>query len=334
MSSNSQKTILVTGGAGFVGSHLCDRLLSAGQRVISLDNFHTGRQANHRGHLGNPNFSLIEADVAARLPDLEVDEIYNLACPASPVHYQESPVATLRTNLAGAVNVLELALKRGARVLQASTSEVYGDPLVHPQTEGYFGNVNPFGDRACYDEGKRAAEALFYAYEQERGADIRIARIFNTYGPRMQVSDGRVVSNFVVQALQNRPITLFGDGSQTRSFCYVDDLVDGLIRLMASKVRTPVNLGNPGEFSMIELAEKVIELTGSQSVLTHGRLPSDDPRRRRPDISVAEQVLGWRPKVALADGLKATIDSFRKRLAEDGLHLPGMDEPPLLMSAE
>lgn len=335
MSSNSQKTILVTGGAGFVGSHLCDRLLSAGQRVISLDNFHTGRQINNAHHLGHPNFSLIEADVASRLPDLKVDEIYNLACPASPVHYQESPVATLRTNLAGAVNVLELSLRTGARVLQASTSEVYGDPLVHPQTEGYFGNVNPFGDRACYDEGKRAAEALFHAYEQERGADIRVARIFNTYGPRMQIDDGRVVSNFVVQALQNKPITLFGDGSQTRSFCYVDDLVDGLIRLMASDIHTPVNLGNPGEFSMLELARNVIDLTGSRSVLSYGRLPNDDPKRRRPDISVAERQLGWSPKVALSDGLKSTIASFRDRLAETGVGRSTPDEPPsLLMSAE
>jgi len=335
MPSSSQKTILVTGGAGFVGSHLCDRLLSAGHRVISLDNFHTGRRTNHRRHLTNPNFRLIEADIAAPLPDLVVDEIYNLACPASPVHYQESPVTTLRTNLLGAVNVLELAVTHGARVLQASTSEVYGDPLVHPQAEDYFGNVNSFGERACYDEGKRAAEALFHAYEHERGADIRIARIFNTYGPRMQSDDGRVVSNFVVQALEQRPITLYGDGQQTRSFCFVDDLVEGLIRLMASDVRTPVNLGNPGEFTMAELAHLVVNLTGSRSKVTYLPLPPDDPKRRRPDISKAERLLGWRPTVPLAAGLVPTIAHFRDRLANDNqLSSRGNGAPPFLASAE
>ena len=335
MSTNSQKTILVTGGAGFVGSHLCDRLLSAGHRVISLDNFHTGRRSNHRRHMANPNFSLIEADIAAPLPDMAVDQIYNLACPASPAHYQESPITTLRTNLLGVMNVLELAVRQRARILQASTSEVYGDPLVHPQSEDYFGNVNPFGERACYDEGKRAAEALVYAYERERGADIRIARIFNTYGPRMQQNDGRVVSNFAVQALRQQPITLYGDGSQTRSFCFVDDLVDGLIRLMASGVRTPVNLGNPGEFTMIELARLVMELTGSRSTVIHLPLPPDDPKRRRPDIAKAERLLGWKPTVPLAAGLTATIAYFRDCLADDGtLALPPGEASGYVLSAE
>ncbi|MBS1183639.1 MAG: NAD-dependent dehydratase [Proteobacteria bacterium] len=335
MPSNDQKTILITGGAGFVGSHLCDRLLSAGHRVISLDNFHTGRRTNHHRHLSNPNFRLIDADIAAPLPEMAVDEIYNLACPASPVHYQESPITTLRTNLLGAVNVLELAVSQRARVLQASTSEVYGDPLIHPQTEDYFGNVNSFGERACYDEGKRAAEALFHAYEQERGADIRIARIFNTYGPRMQHDDGRVVSNFVVQALRQQPITLYGDGSQTRSFCFVDDLVDGLVRLMASDVKTPVNLGNPNEFTMIELAGLVMELTGSRSSVTHLPLPSDDPKRRRPDIAKAERLLGWTPTIPLAAGLPLTIAFFRDALTAGGELVPSPDDAfPYQMSAE
>lgn len=335
ISSSRQKTILVAGGAGFVGSHLCDRLLSAGQRVVSLDNFQTGRRANHRRHLSDPNFTLVDADVAGRLPDLTVDEIYNLACPASPVHYQESPIATLRTSFIGSMNLLELAARHGARILQASTSEVYGDPLVHPQAEDYFGNVNPFGERACYDEGKRAAEALFHAYGRERGVDIRIARIFNTYGPRMQQDDGRVVSNFVVQALRQQPITLFGDGSQTRSFCYVDDLVDGLVRLMASDVRTPINLGNPGEFSMSDLARMVVTMTGSRSAITHRPLPSDDPKRRRPDISAAERLLGWTPAVPLAAGLASTVAYFRDLLAvNDRRPTWPNEEPPYLMSAE
>lgn len=311
MHPTCQKTVLVTGGAGFLSSHLCDRLLREGHKVVSLDNFHTGSRSNHLHQASNPDFEVIEADVAEPLPDLRVHEIYHLACPASPRHYQESPVTTLKTNLLGAINVLKLALRNEARVLLASTSEVYGDPLVHPQREDYLGNVNSFGERACYDEGKRAAEALFHAYAGEKGADIRIARIFNTYGPRMQPDDGRVVSNFVVEALQDQPITIYGDGSQTRSFCYVDDLVDGFVRLMASDVRTPVNLGNPGEFRVTELAAMVIAMTGSLSPVTHLPLPSDDPRRRRPDISKAERMLDWRPTVSLESGLASTIAYFR-----------------------
>lgn len=330
MHSSHLKTVLVTGGAGFLGSHLCDRLLRDGARVISLDNFQTGSRLNHRQQGANPDFRLIEADVADPLPDLEVDEIYHLACPASPVHYQESPITTLRTNLLGAINVLELAARAGATVLLASTSEVYGDPLVHPQPEDYFGNVNSFGERACYDEGKRAAEALFYAHAQEKSADIRIARIFNTYGPRMQPDDGRVVSNFVVEALLDRPLTIHGDGSQTRSFCYVDDLVEGLVRLMASNVRTPVNLGNPGEFSVAALADMVVAMTGSQSVLDHLPLPADDPRRRRPDIAKAERLLGWKPTVPLAAGLASTIAYFRDAVVDP---VSG-DRPPHLLPME
>ncbi len=316
MRSSCQKTVLVTGGAGFLGSHLCDRLLRDGRKVISLDNFHTGSRLNHRHQVSNPDFELIEADVADRLPDLRVDEIYHLACPASPPHYQESPVTTLRTNLLGTFNVLDLAMRTGARVLLASTSEVYGDPLVHPQREDYWGNVNSFGERACYDEGKRAAEALFHAHAAEKGVDTRIARIFNTYGPRMQPEDGRVVSNFVVEALQGQPITIYGDGSQTRSFCYVDDLIEGFVRLMESDVRTPVNLGNPGEFSVTELAAMVVAMTGSQSSISHLPLPSDDPRRRRPDISKAERLLDWRPTVSLEAGLGPTITYFREIVSD------------------
>ncbi|MCM5553444.1 UDP-glucuronic acid decarboxylase family protein [Pleomorphomonas sp. NRK KF1] len=312
MQASCQKTVLVTGGAGFLGSHLCDRLLRDGHKVISLDNFHTGSRLNHRHQASNPDFELIEADVADPLPDLRIDEIYHLACPASPPHYQESPVTTLRTSLLGAFNVLNLAIRTGARIFLASTSEVYGDPLIHPQREDYWGNVNSFGERACYDEGKRAAEALFHAHASEKGVDIRIARIFNTYGPRMQPDDGRVVSNFVVEALQGQPITIYGDGSQTRSFCYVDDLVEGFVRLMASDVRTPVNLGNPGEFSVTALAAMVVAMTGSQSSISHLPLPSDDPRRRRPDISKAELLLDWRPTVSLEAGLGPTISYFRK----------------------
>lgn len=330
MHLSPQKTVLVTGGAGFLGSHLCDRLLRDGARVISLDNFQTGSRLNHRQQAANPDFRLIEADVADPLPDLEVDEIYHLACPASPVHYQESPITTLRTNLHGAMNVLDLAGRAGATVLLASTSEVYGDPLVHPQPEDYFGNVNSFGERACYDEGKRAAEALFYAHAEEKGADIRIARIFNTYGPRMQPDDGRVVSNFVVEALLDRPLTIHGDGSQTRSFCYVDDLVDGLVRLMASNVRTPVNLGNPGEFSVAALADMVVAMTGSQSALVHLPLPADDPRRRRPDIAKAERLLDWKPTVPLAAGLASTIAYFRDAIVDPA----SGDRPPHLLPME
>lgn len=308
-----RKKILITGGAGFVGSHLCGSLLQLGHEVVSLDNFHTGRAENLAPLMDDPRFRSVEGDVADPF-GFDVDEIYNLASPASPVSYQESPIRTLRTGLLGAMNALDLAVRTGARVLQASTSEVYGDPLVHPQVETYFGNANSFGERACYDEGKRAAEALFFAYRAERGVDIRIARIFNTYGPGMQPDDGRVVSNFIVQALQNRPITVYGDGSQTRSFCYVSDLVDGLIGLMESDVDLPVNLGNPGEFSVLELARTVIAMTGSRSGIEHLPLPADDPRVRRPDISRARARLGWEPRVALGEGLRPTIGYFERRL--------------------
>ncbi len=310
------KTILVTGGAGFVGSHLCDRLLAAGHKVISLDDFSTGRPENHAGHVNNPNFRFIQADIVDPI-DLRVDEIYNLASPASPVHYQKSPITTLKTGIIGAMNVLDLAARNKARILQASTSEVYGDPLVHPQPETYFGNTNSFGERACYDEGKRAAEALFYAFAKEQGVDIRIARIFNTYGPRMQPDDGRVVSNFIVQALRGDSITVYGDGTQTRSFCYVDDLVSGFIALMASDITTPVNLGNPGEFTMLELAELVQKTLGRTARVEFLPLPADDPKQRRPDIGKAETQLGWAPKTPLADGLKDTIAYFDRRLRED-----------------
>ena len=311
----------MTGGAGFLGSHLCDRLLAFGHRVISLDNFHTGRAANHARHIGNPRFRLVEADVADPV-DLACDRIYNLACPASPVHYQTSPVRTLRTGLLGAMNMLDLAVATGARILQASTSEIYGDPLVHPQPETYYGNANSFGERACYDEAKRGGEALFYAYAREKGADIRIARIFNTYGPRMQPDDGRVVSNFILQALEGRPITLYGDGEQTRSFCYVDDLVEGLILLMESDVATPVNLGNPREVSMRDLAARILGMTGSRSALEYRPLPADDPKRRQPDIARAQTLLGWRPAVGLEEGLRPTIDYFRRLHAGEGAPPP------------
>lgn len=313
------KTILVTGGAGFVGSHLCDRLLELGHHVISLDNFFTGRRDNHAGQLDNPRFQLIQADVADPI-GLHVDQIYNLASPASPVHYQTSPINTLKTGLLGAINMLELAANTGARILQASTSEIYGDPLVHPQPETYFGNVNSFGERACYDEAKRASEALCYAYAAERGVEIRIARIFNTYGPRMQPDDGRVVSNFIVQALRGQPLTIFGTGAQTRSFCYVDDLVDGLIRLMESQVSSPVNLGNPHEFTMLGLAGMVQAATTSAAPITFLPLPADDPQMRRPDITKANALLDWQPKVSLAQGLGTTIAYFAQALGVDFAH--------------
>jgi len=322
--SAAKKVILVTGGAGFVGSHLCDFLLAEGHEVISLDNLYTGAVANNLAHMGNPNFTFVEADVSNPI-DMHVDEIYNLACPASPVHYQASPIGTMRTGILGAINVLELAAANGARVLQASTSEIYGDPLIHPQTEDYFGNTNCFGERACYDEAKRAGEALFYSYAQERGVDIRIARIFNTYGPRMQIADGRVISNFVVQALRGEPITLYGDGEQTRSFCHVDDLVRGLVRLMASNVTTPVNLGNPGEFTIAELADLVIAMTGTCSEKRHLPLPADDPRRRRPSIEKARALLEWEPRISLRVGLAATIAYFRDLLKDE--HLSVADQP-------
>jgi UDP-glucuronate decarboxylase len=306
--------ILVTGGAGFLGSHLCERLLGAGHEVICLDNFFTGRRANIDRLLDSHAFELLRHDVCDRIV-VEVDEIFHLACPASPIHYQRNPVRTIRTCVQGTLNMLDLAREVRARVFIASTSEVYGDPLVHPQVEGYWGNVNPIGERACYDEGKRCAEALAVSYARQYNVGVRIARIFNTYGPRMQENDGRVVSNFVVQSLKGKPITIFGDGKQTRSFCYVDDLIEGFIRLMASDVEEPVNLGNPGEFTMLELAEKVRAQTGSTSPLVYEPLPKDDPVRRRPDISRAVEKLGWRPTIPLDDGLARTIEDFRARVS-------------------
>jgi len=311
-----RKRILITGGAGFLGSHLCDRLVREGHDVLCVDNFYTGTKDNIEHLLNNPRFELIRHDVTFPLY-VEVDEIYNLACPASPIHYQFNPVQTTKTSVHGAINMLGLAKRVKARILQASTSEVYGDPAIHPQREEYWGNVNPIGIRSCYDEGKRCAETLFFDYWRQHQLRIKVARIFNTYGPNMHPSDGRVVSNFIVQALRGEPITIYGDGSQTRSFCFVDDLVDGLVRLMSSpdEVTGPVNLGNPVEFTIRTLAEKVIELIGSKSPLVVKPLPSDDPRQRQPDISVAHSVLGWEPRVPLAEGLEKTINYFRKTLA-------------------
>lgn len=318
--TSHSRSILVTGGAGFVGSHLIDRLLAQGHRVTCLDDLSTGRLGNVAHHAGNERFTLIRQDVCDPVTIAgPLDEIFNLACPASPPKYQIDPVHTFRTCVIGAMNVLELARRKGARVFQASTSEVYGDPEISPQPETYRGAVNTFGPRACYDEGKRAAETLFHDYNRQHGVEIRIARIFNTYGPRMSPDDGRVVSNFVVQALAGRDITLYGDGSQTRSFCYVDDLVDGILRLMASDTDEPVNLGNPGEFTMTALADMVLARTGSASRVVRRPLPKDDPRQRRPDISRAAERLGWAPKVALPDGLDRTIDHFA---AELGLAAP------------
>jgi UDP-glucuronate decarboxylase len=312
------RRVLVTGGAGFLGSHLCERLLAEGNEVLCLDNFFTGSTRNVAHLLPDPRFELIRQDVTQPLR-VEVDEIYNLACPASPIHYQYDPVQTTRTSVLGALNVLDLAKQCDARVLQASTSEVYGDPHVHPQLEHYWGNVNPIGVRACYDEGKRCAESLFMDYCRQFGTDIKIARIFNTYGPRMHPNDGRVVSNFIVQALEGLPLTVYGDGSQTRSFCYVDDLVDALMRLMASPrdFCGPVNLGNPGEYTMLELAERIVAMCGASSTIVFGPLPGDDPARRCPDISLARAALGWEPRILLADGLARTIDYFRHVLAEE-----------------
>ncbi len=310
------KTILVTGGAGFLGSHLIDRLLAQGHHVICLDSFLTGGRDNLMHLAGERNFSLIELDVIDPLDLEHIDEIYNLACPASPVHYQHDPIHTMKTSVLGAINVLELARKTGARVFQASTSEVYGDPLVHPQTEAYLGNVNTIGPRACYDEGKRAAETLFFDYHRRYGVEIKVVRIFNTYGPRMAANDGRVVSNFIVQALRGEDLTIYGDGSQTRSFCYVDDLVEGFIRLMESEVEVlgPVNLGNPSEFTMLDLATQVLRLTGSSSKLSFQALPQDDPKQRRPDISRAREILGWTPTIDLVKGLERTVEYFTKKL--------------------
>ena len=312
--------VLVTGGAGFIGSHLCERLLTSGAEVLCVDNFYTGRRQNIAALLANPRFEVLRHDVTFPLY-VEVDRIYNLACPASPVHYQFDPVQTTKTSVMGAINMLGLAKRTRARVLQASTSEVYGDPTIHPQTEAYRGNVNPLGPRACYDEGKRCAETLFFDYRRQHRVSIKVARIFNTYGPRMHPDDGRVVSNFIVQALKGEDITLHGDGSQTRAFCYVDDLVDGLVRLMDSpdEVTGPINLGNPHEISVRELAERVVALTGSRSRLVYRPLPQDDPLQRCPDITLAQEVLGWRPRVALDEGLRRTIAYFEKLLTERGL---------------
>ena len=311
-----QARVLVTGGAGFLGSHLCDRLIDAGHEVLCIDNYYTGRRANVAHHLTHPRFELMRHDVTFPLY-VEADEIYNMACPASPVHYQNDPVQTTKTSVHGAINMLGLAKRLKGRILQASTSEVYGDPEIHPQVEDYRGSVNPIGERACYDEGKRCAETLFFDYYRQHRLRIKVARIFNTYGPRMHPDDGRVVSNFIRQALQGDDITIYGDGQQTRSFCYVDDLVEGLIRLMNSgdDVTGPINLGNPGEFTMLELAENVVRLTGSKSKLVHRPLPSDDPRQRKPDISKAQAILDWRPTVPLEEGLKRTIAHFRDVLA-------------------
>jgi UDP-glucuronate decarboxylase len=307
--------ILITGGAGFLGSHLCERLLNEGNEVICMDNFFTGRKRNVLHLMENPYFELVRHDVIEPFK-FEVDQIYNLACPASPPHYQHNPIKTTKTSVMGAINCLGLAKRVGARVFQASTSEVYGDPEVHPQPESYRGCVNPIGIRACYDEGKRCAETLFFDYHRQNQVDIRVVRIFNTYGPRMLPDDGRVVSNFIVQALQGKDLTIYGDGTQTRSFCYVDDLIEGFVRLMNHPSQTgPVNIGNPGEFTMLELAEMVLKKVGGPSKVTHLPLPGDDPKQRRPDISLAEADLGWKPKVALEDGLDPTIEYFRKLLA-------------------
>ena len=315
-----EKRVLVTGGAGFLGSHLCERLLKGGANVVCADNYFTGTRRNIDGMIDHHNFEVIRHDVTFPLY-VEVDEIYNLACPASPIHYQHDPVQTTKTSVHGAINMLGLAKQLRAKILQASTSEVYGDPSVHPQGEDYWGNVNPIGPRSCYDEGKRCAETLFFDYWRQHKLRIKVARIFNTYGPRMHPNDGRVVSNFIVQALLGRDITMFGDGLQTRSFCYVDDLIDGLIRLMNSPddVIGPINIGNPTEFSMLELASLVIELTGSRSRVVHRPLPQDDPRQRRPDISKADELLKWAPRTALKEGLVGTIAYFEQLLKDDAI---------------
>lgn len=309
---NSKKRVLVTGGAGFLGSHLCERLLSDGHDVLCVDNFFTGSKANVAHLLSNAHFELLRHDITFPLY-VEVDEIYNLACPASPIHYQYDPVQTTKTSVHGAINMLGLAKRVRAKILQASTSEVYGDPEMHPQRESYWGHVNPIGLRSCYDEGKRCAETLFFDYRRQHKLRIKVARIFNTYGPRMHPNDGRVVSNFIVQALKSEPITIYGEGKQTRSFCYVNDLIEGFIRLMDTPddFTGPVNLGNPGEFTIYELAEQVLKLTRSRSKLEHKPLPSDDPMQRRPDIALAKSALDWEPKIRLEEGLVKTIDYFR-----------------------
>ncbi|MCL4768125.1 MAG: SDR family oxidoreductase [Hyphomicrobiaceae bacterium] len=311
-----RKSILVTGGSGFLGSHLCDRLLADGHDVLCLDNFFTGARRNIDHLIGHPRFELMRHDVTFPLY-VEVDAIYNLACPASPIHYQRDPVQTTKTSVHGAINMLGLAKRLKCRIFQASTSEVYGDPSIHPQTEDYWGNVNPIGPRSCYDEGKRCAETLFFDYWRQHRLEIKVARIFNTYGPRMHPADGRVVSNFIVQALKGEPVTLYGDGSQTRSFCYVDDMIDGFVRLMDSPadLTGPVNLGNPAEYTVRQLAELVVELTGTKSKLTLAALPQDDPRQRQPDIGLARERLAWAPKVELKEGLQSTITYFDRLLA-------------------
>ena len=307
--------ILITGGAGFLGSHLCDRMIDAGNEVICLDNYFTGRRQNITHLLDHPNFELLRHDIIDPIK-LEVDQIYNLACPASPIHYQYNAIKTMKTSVMGAINMLGLARRTKARILQASTSEVYGDPLMHPQKEGYWGHVNPIGIRSCYDEGKRCAETLFMDYKRQNGVDIRIMRIFNTYGPRMNADDGRVVSNFIVQALRGEEITIYGDGSQTRSFCYCDDNIEGMIRLMDGDHLGPINIGNPNEFTMLELAEQIIDLTGSSSKISHFPLPKDDPKQRQPDISLAKAELDWEPKTELREGLTSTIAYFERELSE------------------
>ena len=313
------KRILVTGGAGFLGSHLCDRLVEQGHDVISLDNFFTGTKRNIQHLLSKQNFELIRHDLVQPL-FLEVDQIYNLACPASPIHYQYNPVKTVKTSVMGAIHMLGLAKRVKARILQASTSEIYGNPLMHPQREEYWGNVNPIGPRSCYDEGKRCAETLFFDYHRQNNVDIRVVRIFNTYGPRMHPNDGRVVSNFIVQALQNKDITVFGDGSQTRSFCYVSDLIDGLMRMMnsAEGFIGPLNLGNPEEFTIADLAQSIVSLTATRGEIVNQPLPMDDPQQRRPDISLAKEKLDWKPKVPLKEGLLQTVDYFKTIIAEAG----------------
>lgn len=307
-----RKKILVTGGAGFLGSHLCERLLNEGNEVICLDNYFTGTKQNIIHLIDNPYFELVRHDVTMPF-FIEVDEIYNLACPASPIHYQYNAIKTIKTSVLGAVNMLGLAKRVKAKILQASTSEVYGDPLVHPQKEDYWGHVNPIGSRSCYDEGKRCAESLFFNYYRQNDVRIKVIRIFNTYGPRMDPDDGRVVSNFIVQALKNKDITIYGDGSQTRSFCYMDDLLEGMIRLMATgeDITGPINVGNPGEFTIMQLAETVLKLTDSKSKIIYEALPEDDPLQRQPDITLAKNVLGWEPKISLEDGLKPTIEYFK-----------------------
>jgi len=317
----SQK-IIVTGGAGFVGSHLCERLIAGGHEVICVDNFYTGRKTNIAHLLDHPRFDVVRHDVTEPLV-LQADQVYNLACPASPGHYQADPIHTMKTSVLGSINLLGLARRTRARSLLASTSEVYGDPLVHPQPESYWGHVNPCGIRSCYDEGKRSAEALYFDYHRQHGIPVKIVRIFNTYGPRMRADDGRVVSNFIVQALRGQPLTIYGDGQQTRSFCYVDDLVDGLMKMMATpdEVVGPVNLGNPGEFTMLELAESVKRLTNSRSRIVHEPLPQDDPKRRQPDITRARAVLGWQPLVQLEQGLLRTIAHFEAQLSRGTVQL-------------